>query len=82
LAAEIKQFLYKRSLNSFFIDAPKLLSQQVLPLARPGGLIMAHNMNYPAPDLKYIEAITTNPDLETIFLLMEGTGMGMTLKKR
>jgi hypothetical protein len=39
-------------------------------------------MNFPAPDPKYIEAITTSPDLETVFLLMQGAGMGVTLKKR
>jgi caffeoyl-CoA O-methyltransferase len=76
----------KEPIDILFIDADKPgyldYLNKLLPLVRPGGLIMAHNMNYPAPDPKYIEAITTNPDLETIFLLMEGAGMGVTLKKR
>jgi hypothetical protein len=29
-----------------------------------------------------VKAITTNPDLETLFLHMEGAGVGVTLKKR
>ena len=35
-----------------------------------GGLIVAHNVNRPAPDPKFIEAITTDPRLETLFLNM------------
>ncbi len=76
----------REPIDILFIDADKHgyldYLNKLLPLVRPGGLILAHNMSYPAPDQKYIEAITTNPDLETIFLLMEGAGMGVTLKKR
>ena len=50
--------------------------------ARTGGLILAHNMRRPPPDPKYVEMITTNPDLDTSFVLMEGAGIGVTLKKR
>jgi predicted O-methyltransferase YrrM len=49
---------------------------------RPGGLIIAHNMVFPRPDPRYIDAITKNPDLDTTFLLMEGAGLGVTLKRR
>ena len=76
----------KEPIDILFLDADKPgyldYLNKLLPLVRPGGLILAHNMNYPAPDPKYIKAITTNPDLETIFLLMQGPGMGVTLKKR
>jgi len=75
----------KEPIDILFIDADKSgyldYLNKLLLLVRPGGLILAHNINYPAPDPKYIEAITTNPDLETIFLLMKGAGMGVTLKK-
>ena len=54
----------------------------MLPLVRPGGLILAHNMRQPAPNPRYIEAVTTNPDLDTSFVLMDGAGLGVTLKKR
>jgi len=56
--------------------------QKLLPLVRAGGLIVAHNMVSPPPDPRYIEAITSNPDLETIFLHMDASGVGVTLKKR
>src|SRR5207244_605061 len=51
---------------------------EMLPLVRPGGLILAHNLNM-VPD--YVKAVTTNPDLETVFY-MEGNQLGVTLKKR
>ena len=65
-----------------FIDADKEgyvdYLRKVTPLVRPGGLILAHNVDM-APD--YVKAVTTNPDLETIFY-MEGNALGVTLKKR
>jgi predicted O-methyltransferase YrrM len=74
------------SVDIVFLDADKQgyldYLEKILPVVRPGGLIIAHNMRRPAPDPRYIEAITTNPDLDTSFLLMEGAGVGVTLKKR
>ncbi len=73
-------------IDILFIDAEKegydAYLKELLPYVRPGGLIIAHNMRRPAPNLRYIEAITTNPDLDTSFLLMDGAGVGVTLKKR
>ena len=64
-----------------FIDAEKPgyidYLKKVLPLVRPGGLILAHNVDM-APE--YVKAVTSNPDLETVFY-MEGRGLGITLKK-
>jgi predicted O-methyltransferase YrrM len=64
-----------------FIDAEKPgyidYLRKVLPLVRPGGLILAHNVDM-APE--YVKAVTSSPDLETIFY-MEGRGLGITLKK-
>ena len=65
-----------------FIDADKdgyvdYLSK-VLPLVRPGGLILAHNVEM-VPD--YVKAVTTSRELETVFY-MEGGGLAVTLKKR
>jgi predicted O-methyltransferase YrrM len=76
----------KDPIDIIFLDAdksgyPDYLSK-LLPLVRPGGLIIAHNMKSPAPNPEYIKAITTNPDLETIFLNMQAAGVGVTLKKR
>lgn len=76
----------KGPLDIIFLDADKPgyldYLNKLLPLVRPGGLIVAHNMHYPSPDPGYIKAITTNPDLETIFLHMHAAGVGVTLKKR
>jgi predicted O-methyltransferase YrrM len=75
----------KGPIDLLFIDADKSgyldYLNKLLPLVRPGGLVVAHNMNFPSPDPDYIEAVTTNRDLDTIFLHMDGPGVGVTLKK-
>ena len=53
---------------------------QLLPLVRPGGLILADNMSN-SRQSQFIKAITTNPNLETIFLNMQSTGISLTVKK-
>ncbi len=72
----------KGPIDIVFIDAEKEgyidYLNKMLPLVRPGGLILGHNMNM-VPD--YVKAVTTNPDLETVFY-MEGNQLGVTLKKR
>jgi caffeoyl-CoA O-methyltransferase len=72
----------KDPVDVVFIDADKDgyvdYLNKMLPKVRPGGLILAHNMNM-APD--YVKAVTTNPDLETVFY-MQGNQLGITLKKR
>jgi caffeoyl-CoA O-methyltransferase len=65
-----------------FIDADKEgyvdYLRKVLPLVRPGGIILAHNINM-VPE--YVKAVTSNRGLETVFY-MEGNQLGITLKKR
>lgn len=77
---------YKKPIDIVFLDADKSgypdYLKKLLPVVKPGGLIIAHNMNYPEPDPQYIEAITQNPELETQFLFMDEAGLGVTLKKR
>ena len=77
---------HKEPIDILFLDADKQgyidYLDKLMPLIRPGGLIIAHNMNTRMADPRYMEAITKNPDLETSFLLREGTGVGVTLKKR
>lgn len=84
--AHVEVTKLKEPIDLLFLDADKEgyvdYLEKLLPLVRPGGLIVGHNMVYPPPDPRYIEAITTNPDLETSFLLMDGAGVGVTLKKR
>ncbi len=69
-----------------FLDADKEgyldYLTRLRPLVRPGGLIAAHNMAWPAPDSEYLKAVTVDPGLETVFVNMRGAGIGLTLKKR
>lgn len=72
----------KDPIDVVFIDAEKTgyvdYLNKLLPLVRPGGLILAHNVDMvPA----YIKVVTTNPDLDTV-LYMQGGGLAITLKKR
>jgi predicted O-methyltransferase YrrM len=73
-------------IDVIFLDADKEgyidYLEKLLPHLRPGGLILAHNMNTRQADPRYVKAITTTPDLETLFLHMDGAGVGVTLKKR
>lgn len=39
---------------------------KLLPLVRPGGRIIGHNMHRPTPSPEYIRAITIDPALEQI----------------
>jgi caffeoyl-CoA O-methyltransferase len=75
----------KEPIDILFIDADKAgypdYLKQLLPLVRPGGLILADNMSKPAPSPQFIKAITTNPNLETIFLNMQSTGISLSVKK-
>jgi predicted O-methyltransferase YrrM len=75
----------KGPIDLVFIDADKEgyldYFKKLLPLVRPGGLVCAHNMTPRMADPEFVKAITTNPDLETLFY-MEGGGMSVTLKKR
>ena len=72
----------KSPIDVVFIDADKEgyvdYVNNVLPLIRPGGLLLAHNVEM-VPD--YVKSVTTNPALETIFY-REGAGLAITLKKR
>ncbi|MCP5115622.1 MAG: methyltransferase [bacterium] len=66
-----------------FIDADKPgyrdYLESVLPLVRPGGLILAHNISNREQNPEYVDAVTTNPALESIIV---GSQMAVTLKKR
>jgi len=77
----------KDPIDIIFLDADKEgyadYLKKLLPLVRPGGLIMAHNTSGQAGAMQeYLKAVTTNPDLETVFLNTQATGIGMTMKKR
>lgn len=81
---EVKKL--KEPIDLLFLDADKQgyldYLNKLLPLVRPGGLVVAHNMDQRMADPRYVKAITSNPDLETLFLNMETSGIGVSLKKR
>jgi caffeoyl-CoA O-methyltransferase len=72
----------KEPIDVLFIDADKEgyvdYLNKLLPLVRPGGLILAHNVDM-AND--YEKLVKTNSALETLFY-RNGEGMAVTLKKR
>ena len=76
---EVKKL--KDPIDILFLDADKEgyidYLTKLLPLVRSGGLIIAHNINSRMADPKYMKAITTDPNLETIVR----SGVGLTLKK-
>jgi len=71
----------KGPIDIIFLDADKQgyidYLDKLLPLVRPGGLVIAHNITPRMADPDYMKAITTNPNLETI---VRG-GVGLSLKK-
>ena len=71
----------KDPIDILFLDADKEgyidYLNKLLPLVRPGGLVIAHNINTRMADPKYMKAITTDPKLETIVR----SGVSLTLKK-
>jgi len=75
----------KGPIDMAFIDADKEgyvdYLNKLLPLVRPGGLILAHNVTMAAVKESYVKEVTANPELETVFY-MDGGGLSVTLKKR
>ncbi|MCW5553327.1 MAG: O-methyltransferase [Verrucomicrobiae bacterium] len=69
-----------------FLDADKQgyldYLEKLLPKVRPGGLVLAHNMSQRQADPRYVKAITTNPELETLFVSAGDSGISITMKKR
>jgi len=77
----------KEPIDVLFLDADKQgyidYLNKLLPLVRPGGLILAHNVASHGQSMReYIKAVTTDPELETIFVHMDASGVSVTLKKR
>lgn len=76
----------KEPIDILFLDADKEgyidYLKKLLPHVRPGGLILAHNTtNLRSSLLDYIELVTSDPKLETLFLNEEPSGIAVTLKK-
>ncbi len=81
---EVKKL--KAPIDILFLDADKGgyldYLEKLLPLLRRGGLVVAHNMTRYQADPRYVKAITTNPELETLFLNLQSSGIGVSMKKR
>jgi predicted O-methyltransferase YrrM len=73
-------------IDLLFLDADKEgyldYLQKLLPKMRPGGLVVAHNITERQADPRYVDAITKNPELETVFINLSASGMSVSLKKR
>lgn len=75
----------KGPVDVVFIDADKEgyvdYLEKVLPLVRPGGLILAHNTQLGAVRDGYLKRVLADPALETV-VYNDGGGLGITVKKR
>ena len=84
--AHVEVVKMKEPIDLLFLDADKEgyidYLNKLLPQVRPGGLIVAHNMVERMAHPPYLQAITTNPALETVFINLTESGIGVTLKKR
>jgi predicted O-methyltransferase YrrM len=77
----------KEPIDILFIDADKPgyldYLKKLMPLVRPGGLILAHNTTNTGRQMPdYFTAVTTDPNLDSIFIGQHSIGMGITVKKR
>jgi caffeoyl-CoA O-methyltransferase len=77
----------KEPIDILFIDADKPgyadYLKKLLPLVRPGGLIVAHNTTNTGRQMPdYFTAVTSDPNLDSIFIGQHSVGMGISIKKR
>jgi len=77
----------KGPIDMIFLDADKEgyidYLKQLLPKLRPGGLIIAHNARSHGSQMQpYFKAVTTDKNLDTLFVNMHAAGVAITMKKR
>ena len=74
------------TIDLLFLDADKQgyidYLNKLLPLLRPGGLLVAHNITPGMADPQFVSAITNNPELESLLVNLQAGGISVTLKKR
>ena len=78
---------FEGKIDVLFIDADKVgyldYLQKFLPKMNPGGLILAHNTTNSGESMQpFLESITSNPKLETLFVHQYDRGLSVTLVKR
>jgi caffeoyl-CoA O-methyltransferase len=73
-------------IDVMFLDADKEgyidYLDKLMPQLRPGGLIIAHNMNPRQAHKPFVDAINKNPALETLYFHLQNAGISVTMKKR
>lgn len=76
----------KEPIDLLFLDADKEgyldYLEKLLPVVRPGGLVVAHNMSAGQADPRFVSAIATNGLLDTLYLTTGNQGVAVMLKKR
>ncbi len=76
----------KGPIDFVFIDADKEgyldYFTKLLPLVRPGGLLVAHNIDAGRADPGFIKAITTNDRVESLAIHAGSGGLSLSMKKR
>ena len=76
----------KDPVDLVFIDADKEgyldYFNKLLPLMRPGGLIVAHNISSGMADPAFVKAITSDKSVDTVFVNAGSGGINVSLKKR
>jgi caffeoyl-CoA O-methyltransferase len=76
----------KEPIDLLFLDADKEgyldYLNKLLPMVRPGGVVVAHNMTSRQADPAFVSAIATNASLDTLYLTTGSGGIAVMLKKR
>jgi len=76
----------KEPVDLVFIDADKQgyldYFNKLLPLVRPGGLIVAHNIDPGMADPGFVKAIMSEKTVDTIVLSAGSGGISVSMKKR
>jgi predicted O-methyltransferase YrrM len=76
----------KGPIDFVFIDADKEgyldYFNKLLPILKPGGLIVAHNISAARADPNFIKAITSSKEVESLFLSAGNEGISVSMKKR
>lgn len=84
--AHVEVAKLKGPIDMVFIDADKEgytdYLNKLLPLVRPGGLVVAHNISAGMADPQFIQAITASPALESVFVSAGSGGISVSMKKR
>lgn len=77
---------FEGTIDILFLDADKKgyidYLNKLLPKVRPGGLVVAHNIDIQLADPRYVEAITKNPELESLLVRLQASTISISLKKR